>query len=45
MLGIIDEVSEEILRALPAIEKEKLKVAKACNKKVNAKSFQVGDLL
>jgi hypothetical protein len=28
MWGIIDEVSEEILRALRAIEKEKLKVAK-----------------
>jgi hypothetical protein len=31
--------------ALRAIEKDKIKVARAYNKKVKAKSFQVGDLV
>ena len=35
----IDEVSDKWLQALKEIEKNKLRVARACNKKVKAKSF------
>ena len=45
MMDRIDDVSEERLRALREIEKEKLRVAKSYNKKVKAKSFQIGDLV
>ena len=41
----IDDVSEERLKALREIEKEKLRVAKAYNKRVREKSFQIGDLV
>ena len=41
----IDEVPEKRLKALQEIEKEKLRVAKAYNKKVKEKSFQIGDLV
>ena len=44
MMDKIDEVPEERLKALHEIEKEKLRVAKAYNKKVMEKSFQIGDL-
>ena len=33
------------LKALQEIEKEKLRVARAYNKKVKEKSFQIGDLI
>ena len=45
MMDIIDEVPEERLKALREIEKEKLRVAKAYNKRVREKSFQIGDLV
>ena len=45
MLDRIDDVPEERLRALQEIEKEKLRVAKAYNKRVREKSFQIGDLV
>ena len=41
----IDEVSDKRLQALKEIEKDKLRVARAYNKKVRAKSFQVGELV
>jgi hypothetical protein len=41
----IDEVANKRLIALRDIEKEKLRVARAYNKKVKWKSFQVGDLV
>jgi hypothetical protein len=40
----LDEVVDKCLRALEEIEKEK-RVAKAYNKRVKAKLFQVGDLV
>src|ERR1041385_303880 len=45
MMDQIDEVPEKRLKALEEIEKEKLRVAKAYNKKVKEKSFQIGDLV
>jgi hypothetical protein len=45
MMDQIDEVSEKRLKALQEIEKEKLRVARAYNKKVKEKSFQIGDLV
>ena len=41
----IDEVADKRLEALRAIERDKLRVARAYNKKVKFKSFQVGDLV
>jgi hypothetical protein len=41
----IDEVTDERLMALGDIEKHKIMVAKAYNKKVKANSLQVGDLV
>jgi hypothetical protein len=45
MMNNIDEVTDKRLVALGEIEKAKIIVAKAYNKKVKAKSFQVGDLV
>jgi hypothetical protein len=45
MMDNIDDLSESHLTALREIEKEKLKVAKAYNKKVCGKSFQIGELV
>ena len=45
MMNNIDEVSDKQLQALKEIEKYKLRVARAYNKKVRAKSFQVGELV
>jgi hypothetical protein len=45
MMDNIDEVTDKRMIALGAIEKDKIMVAKAYNKKVKAKSFQVGDLV
>ena len=45
ILDNIDEVTDKCLKALKEIEKDKLRVARAYNKKVKCKSFQVGDLV
>ena len=45
MMDNIDEMADKRLIALGEIEKDKIMVAKAYNKKVKAKSFQVGDLV
>jgi hypothetical protein len=45
MLDRLDEVSDERVNALGEIERDKLRVARAYNKKVKEKSFQVGDLV
>jgi hypothetical protein len=45
MMANIDEVTNKRATALGEIEKDKIMVARAYNKKVNAKSFQVGDLV
>ena len=42
MMDNIDEVTDKRLKALKEIEKDKLQVARAYNKKVKLKSFQVG---
>ena len=44
MMDNIDEVSDKRLQALKEIEKDKLRVARAYNKNVRPKSFQVGEL-
>jgi hypothetical protein len=41
----IDDVHESRFKALEEIEKENIKIAKAYNKRVVEKSFQVGDLV
>ena len=41
----IDEVADKRLYALREIEKDKARVAKAYNKKVKIKTFQVGELV
>jgi hypothetical protein len=45
MMDNIDEVSDNQLQALKEIEKDKLRVTRAYNKKVRVKSFQVGELV
>jgi hypothetical protein len=45
MLDRLDEVSDERVKALGEIKRDKLRVARAYNKRVNEKSFQVGDLV
>jgi hypothetical protein len=45
MMDNIDEVTDKRVTALREIENDKTIVAKAYNKKVKAKSFQVGDLI
>jgi transposase InsO family protein len=45
MVDNIDEVTDKRLKALKEIEKDKARVAKAYNKKVKSKSFQVGELV
>ena len=45
MMDNIDEVSDKRWKALKEIEKDKLRVARAYNKKVRPKSFQVGELV
>jgi hypothetical protein len=41
----LDEAQENRFKAMAEIEKEKLQIAKAYNKSVKEKSFQVGDLV
>jgi hypothetical protein len=45
ILNRLDEVSDEGMKALGEIERDKLRVAKAYNKRVKEKLFQVGDLV
>jgi hypothetical protein len=45
MLDRVDELHERQFDALRELEKEKLKVTKAYNKKVQEKSFQVENLV
>jgi hypothetical protein len=45
MMDNIDEVTDVRLKALKEIEKDKARVARAYNKKVKSKSFQVGELV
>src|SRR5438105_2914640 len=45
MMDNIDEVADKCMMALKDIEKEKLRVARAYNKKFKLKNFQVGDLV
>ena len=45
MMDNIDEITDKRLKALKEIEMDKLRVARAYNKKVKLKSFQVGDLV
>jgi hypothetical protein len=45
MFDRLDEVSDERMNTLGEIERDKLRVAKAYNKRVKEKSFQVGDLI
>jgi hypothetical protein len=45
MFDRLDEVSDERVKALGEIERDKLRVAKAYNKRIKEKSFQVEDLV
>jgi hypothetical protein len=45
MLNRLNEVSDERVKALGEIERDKLRVARAYNKRVREKSFQVGHLV
>jgi hypothetical protein len=45
MLDRLDEVLDERVKALGEIERDKLRVAKAYNKRVKEKSFQFKDLV
>jgi hypothetical protein len=45
MLDRLDKVSDERVKALGEVERDKLRVARAYNKRVKEKSFQVGDLV
>jgi hypothetical protein len=45
MLDRLDEVSDERVKALGEIERDKLRVARAYNKRVKEKLFQLKDLV
>jgi hypothetical protein len=45
MMDNIDEVTDKRIKALKEIEKDKVRVVRAYNKRVKDKSFQVGDLV
>jgi hypothetical protein len=45
MMNAIDDMTESRLEALREIERENIKVARAYNKRVKAKSFQVEDMV
>jgi hypothetical protein len=45
MFDRLDKVSDERVKALGEIERDKLMVAKAYNKRVKEKLFQVRDLI
>jgi hypothetical protein len=44
MLDRLDETLDERIKALGDIERDKLRLSRAYNKKIKKKSFQVGDL-
>jgi hypothetical protein len=45
MMDNIDEITDKRMKALKEIEKDKARVARAYNKKIRSKSFQVGELV
>jgi hypothetical protein len=45
MMDNIDEVTDKRMRVLKEIEKDKVRVSRAYNKKVRPKSFQVGEVV
>jgi hypothetical protein len=45
MFDRLDEVLDERIKALGEIERDKLRLTKAYNKRVKEKLFQVGDLV
>jgi hypothetical protein len=45
MMDNIDDITDMRLQALKKIEKDKIRVGRAYNKRVKLKSFQVGDLV
>jgi hypothetical protein len=45
ILDGLDEVSDERVKALGEIKRDKLRVVRAYNKRVKEESFQVGDLI
>jgi hypothetical protein len=45
MFDRLDEALDERIKALREIERDKLRVARAYNKRVKEKSFHVGDLV
>jgi hypothetical protein len=45
MLDRLDEASDERMKVLGEIERDKLRVARSYNNRVKEKSFQVGDLI
>jgi hypothetical protein len=45
ILDRLDKVSDERVKTLGEIERDKLRVAKDYNKRVKEKLFQVGDLV
>jgi len=45
MMDNIDEVTDKRMKAFKEIERDKLWITRAYNKKVNGKSFQVGDIV
>jgi hypothetical protein len=45
MLDRLDEVSDKRVKTLGEIERDKLRVARAYNKRVKKKSFQISDLI
>jgi hypothetical protein len=45
MMDNIDDVTDKRMRVLKEIEKDKVRVARAYNKKVRPKSFQVGEVV
>jgi hypothetical protein len=45
MLDRLNEVSDERVKALDEIKRDKLRVDRAYNKRVKEKLFQVGDLI
>ena len=45
MMDNIDDVTNKRIEALKEIEKDEARIARAYNKKVNKKTFQVGELI
>jgi hypothetical protein len=45
MLNSLDEASDERIKALGEMKKDKLRVARAYNNKVKKKTYQIGDLI